>query len=186
MDQKLIQRLVLVGLGAAVIHLIIAISFLWVKNHGQENQEQTIAALQEQWKEEDNQRQAEQEQQLVAKYGTTKLDRIAFDPRMDIKLVLTKLFQAVMPSEYMTKVDVDRFTEFKIFVNVYNMPETNVLAGYLQEVFSRVEPRYVHQIIFTDEERFWIVDQTQLRFVPDWKNTSIEEIKKYCFPASPF
>ncbi|HUT53048.1 MAG TPA: hypothetical protein VM658_06630 [bacterium] len=186
MDTKQIQQLALVLLGAAVLHLFIAIGFLWSRNHMGGGQDQTIATLKDQWREEDAERRSEQEDELQSKYGTTKIDRIAFDPRMDIKLVLEKLCRAVMPNEYDIRVTVDRFTEFRIFVNTYNMPQTNVLAGYLKDIFSRVDPRYVYQVTFTDEDNFWIIDQAQLLRVGDWKSAGDDEIKKYCFPVSPF
>jgi hypothetical protein len=186
MDTKQLQKLALIVLGAAVIHLVVAIGFLWVKNRSGESHKRELATLQEKWAEEDADRRSKQEEELVAKYGTTKTDRIAFDPRMDIKLVLQKLFQAVMPPEYTIKVEVDRFTEFSVSVNVYNMPESTTLAAYLKEIFSRVDPRFAYQVMFYDEERFWIIDQGQLTNVRDWQSASVEDVKKYCFPISPF
>ena len=186
MDAKQIQRLVMVALGAAVLHLVIAIGFLGSRTHMRNSQVRTLNALKDQWREEDAERKDKQEEELQAKYGTTKLDRIAYDPRMDIRLVLEKLCRAALPAEYDLKVSVDRFTEFRIFVNVYNMPQTYVLVKYMREIFSRVDPRFVYQVVFTDEDNFWIIDQGQLRNVGDWKTPGDDRIMKYCFPVSPF
>jgi hypothetical protein len=186
MDTKQMQQLAMVLLGAAVLHLLMAIGFLGGRSHLRSSHDQAIATLNDQWKEEDAERKAKQEDELQSKYGSTKLERIAFDPRMNIKLVLEKLLHAAMPAEYDIRVSVNRFTEFRIFVNVYNMPEPSKLAGYLKGVFSLVDPRFVYQIVFTDEDNYWIIDQSQLLNVGDWKTASTSQIMKYCFPVSPF
>lgn len=179
MDQKLLLAL----LGAAVLHFAVAIGFLFGKNSADHRLDQTITSLQEQWKEADLQKRNQEEEELQSKYGTNRLDRIAFDPRMDIQLVVQKMFEAVLPPEYSIEVSVNRFTEFKVFANVYNMPPTDVLAGYLKEVFSRIDPHYVDQVIFTDEDHFWIIDNGQLLRVGDWENAGLSQIQRSCFPS---
>ena len=175
------QKFVLVLLGTAVIHFAMGIGFLWQKNIAEKSLDNTISSLRDKWKSEDREREAKPEEELQSKYGTNELDRIAFDPRMDIELVLLKMFEAAMPSEYSIKVSVDRFTEYSAHINVYNMPETDILARQLKEVFSRVQPKFVHKIVFTDEDNYWIIDRRQLQKIGNWKSASISEIMKCCF-----
>jgi len=181
MKGTLLTRLIAVLVTTLVVHLVIGLGFLWQKNSAWESQKSEIASLRAQWDEQDFERKSVQEEELKSRYGTTKLDRISFDPRMDIRLVILKLFEGVMPPEYLVTVDVDRFSEFMVYINVYNMPETGSLAGYLKEVFSRVDSRDVYQLIFTDEDNYWIIDQNKLSKIGNWENTSIKDIKKNCF-----
>lgn len=181
MTGPMLTRFIILLATTLVIHMVCGLGFLWQKNSAIDSQESEMADLRTQWDEEDAERKAFQEQELQSKYGTSKLDRIVFDPRLDINLVLLKLFEAAMPSEYLVEVKTDRFTEFSIYVNVYNMPHTSDLAGYLKEVFSRVKPRYAYQVIFTDEDRYWVIDHNKLMRISDWKNASISDIKKKCF-----
>jgi len=175
------QKFALALLGTAVVHFTMGIGFLWQKNIANRNNNDAIASLQSRWESEDRERKARQEEELQSKYGTNKLDRIAFDPRMDIELVLLKMFEAAMPPEYLITVKVDRFSEFSIDVNVFNMPETDKLARYLKEIFSRVEPRHVHKIVFTDEDNYWVINRGRLLKVGNWKNASVSQIMKQCF-----
>ncbi len=176
------MRVVFILLGTVVLHLVIAIFFLLYSGKVDKTYDRAHETLKFQWAQEDREREAGHEDVLLSEFGATKLDRIAFDPRLDIKLALQKLCQAVMPAEYLVKVSVDRFTEFKVYVNVFNMPGEKVLAGYLKDVFSHVDDRYVYQVIFTDEERFKIVDKSQLERINNWEKTSLDYVERVCLP----
>jgi hypothetical protein len=175
------QRYALVLLGTAVVQFVIGIGFLWQKNIANRNNDEAVASLQSRWESEDREREARQEEELQSKYGTTKLDRIAFDPRLDVELVLLKMFEAALPSEYLVTVKVYGFSEYSINVNVFNMPETDKLARPLKEIFSRVKPKYVHKIVFTDEDNYWLINRGQLLRVGNWKKASVSQIMRYCF-----
>lgn len=175
------QKFLVVGLATMVFHFALGTGFLIAKRGGADQLIEQKNRLTEKWSEEDREREAKQEEELVAHYGTTKLDRIAFDPRLDIRLVIQKLLEATLSPEYIIEVKADRFMEFNVFVNVYNMPETDVLIKATKEVLSRVNPRYVDEIIFSDGDRFWIMDNGQIRKVGDWDRASGQVIRRYCF-----
>jgi len=179
------MRLIIVLTATLILHFAFAIVFQLQRGGIISDQQAETQTLDAKWSEEDAEREARQEEELQQKYGTNQLDRIAADPRMNIQLVEQKLFQAVMPHEYQTTVSVDRFTEFRVLVNVFNMPETATLAGYLKEVFSRLDPALVSETVFTDGDRFWIVDQAELTQL-DWKTATTEQIVRVCFTRSFF
>ena len=178
MDTRLIAILVT----TAVIHTVVGLGFLLGKNRATASQRTLIAELQEKWTEEDKTRKEAQDEELRSNYGANKLDRFAFDPRLDIRMTLLKLCQNALPSHFKIEVTVERFTEFRIFVLVTDMPAPTELAESLQEILTRVDPRWIYEIIITDSDRtaFKIIDQSQLVRVPDWKTATIPDIKSYC------
>lgn len=171
---------------AAVLLNIVTVIFFKVQRASSEgNQREEIQKLEAKWVDEDEARKTAQETELQGKYGTNPLDRIAADPRMNIKLSIEKLFQAVVPQgeTYITDVTVDRFTEFRVLIDTGNLPEPMKLAGMMKEVFSRIDPALVYEVIYTDGERFWIINQDQLTSL-DWKNSTLEQIIAACFPIA--
>jgi len=174
-------KLIMIIMGAVVVHLAIAIVFLLWQGSISRTSTATMDNLKSEWSFEDTQRKVAHEEELISKYGADKLDRIIYDPRLDIQLVLEKLFQEVLPEEYIVEVSVDRFTEFKVYVNVFNMPQTEQLAEAIKKVFSKIDSKYVYQIIFTDGDHYWVIDTEQLERVGNWESASIDRIRKYCF-----
>lgn len=174
-------RLVLVVVGALVVHLALAIGFQVQRTGAHDDMKSELQALEAKWADEDKARKEKQENELSEKYGTNQLDRIAFDPRMDIQLALQKLFKAVLDPEYTVEVTSERFTEFRVVVSTGNLPEPAKLAVVLKEVLSRIDPGLVYEIVFTDGDRFFIVEPYQFRSL-DWSSASIEQVMAVCLP----
>ncbi len=174
------QKMITVVVAAIVLHLACGIGFMWCGNRSAENHGEGIRKSKLQWGRDDDNRRALQEEELQAKFGTTKLDRIAYDPRMDVRLVLDKLFVEATPETYEIEVTVDRFDEFTVYVFTLNQPDKFVLAGYMKEVFARVDPALVNQLIFSDGDEFVIVENAQLVKISDWENASTDEVVKTC------
>jgi hypothetical protein len=177
------MRFILVVSAALVLHLVMALGFMVCRSSALRGYHDQVRDWEKDWETEDYDRETAQAEELKVEYGAGPLELLAYDPRLDIQTVLRKLFQAATPNTYVVEVGVDRFTEFSIAINVFNMPDKKILAGYLQEVFSRVDPAPVYQVVFytTTENNYLVVDQARLRAVRDWKGMSKEEIAKICF-----
>ena len=180
--KKVDMKLVVIGMGLLVVHLVMATVFMMYNGNERTAHEGAIAALKSDWKNEDLDRTIEHEKMMQEQFGADKLSRITVDPRLGIEKTLLKLFEAVVPSEYTVEVKVDRFTEFQVVVNTFNMPKPDILAGYLKKVFSRFDDDYVYEVIFTDGENVWIIDRKQLQKV-NWKSGRDSQILRYCFPS---
>lgn len=173
-------RLIAVVATTLLLHVIIAFGFLHHKNAFREEYENQTAALKEQWTQEDKEREQKEQEELTAKFGTTKLDRIALDNRLGLQLVLEKLFGNVFPG-YSPAVICDRFTEFSVYLTMPDIGDTKTFAAGLKEVMSRIDPRWVRMVVFKGEKKFRLVDQKKLLAV-DWKNADLPEIQRICFP----
>ncbi len=178
----MIQRLIGVIVTILILHAAIGIFFLLRNESNKTEHQEYVKETRYAWEAEDADRRREQERRLREEYGTNDIDRVAYDPKLSLPVSVRKLFEAVMPSEYDLEVRVHRFTEVEVFVNVYNMPQAPVLAGYLKEVFSRIDPDLVYMVIFTDGDRFRIVTNEMLTAVDDWQTADVEEIKRHCLP----
>jgi hypothetical protein len=180
MDYLKNPKMIMVIAGCLALHVILAVGFAMQKSGAYAKNQRAIENLTQQWINEDEARKAEQEGQLLDKYGTTKPDRIAFDPRLDIGQGFDRLLLEVLPSTYERKISTDRFADFKIVLHTENLPERTVLAGWLREVFSRIDPVFVYRFIVTDNERATIITRGQLRCVTDWKYADNVEIIRCC------
>jgi len=174
------QKMITVVVTAIVLHLACAIGFMWCGNRSAENHSEGIRKTKEQWGRDDANRRALQEEELQAKFGTTKLDRIAYDPRMDVALVLDKLFEEATPETYEIDVRVDRFNEFTVYVYTVKQPDKFTMAGYMRQVFMRVDPALVYQLIFSDEDDFVIVETAQWLKISNWETATSDDIVKAC------
>jgi len=177
------MKTIIVLISAVVAHLVLAIVFTSISRGARTEHLKAVDELKMDWNEQDREREKEQEKELLARFGVGKTERAAFDPRLDIRLTYQKLCQAVMPSDYLIDVTVDRFSEFNIYVDIGKMPETDKLAEQLRELFSVIGPDYLYQVIFTDENHYWVIDTEQLKKVKNWKRAGNSEIIRYCFPS---
>jgi len=175
------MRIIMVLISTVVLHLAIAIFFIVHSGSSRTELEETKKSLSFQFKKEMNELEREREQILLSEFGAGKMERIIYDPRLDIRLTLLKLFEAATSSEYLVEVKVDRFTEFEVYINVFNMPEPRTLAKQLKEAFTYIDPGYVFHVIFTDDEDYWIITRKQLERVGNWRRADISRILKYCF-----
>lgn len=176
-------RLIAIAATILVLHVVIAFGFLTHKTHAREERESQFAELQQKWAAQDQDREQKQAEELEAKYGANRLDRIALDNRLGILLELEKLCAAIFPKENFVTVKADRFTEFSIYVTMPDVSDTKLLAGYLKDILSRVDPRWIHEVIFRQEKNLRVVDQAKLLKV-DWKNADLPEIIAVCLPGS--
>ena len=174
-------KLILVVVGGLALHFIIAAVFLVQRGSAREGLRQQIQQLEEKWADEDQTRHEKQEAELQEKYGTNQFDRIAADPRMNIRLATQKLFKAVLDGEYTVEVTVDRFTEFRVVITTGNLPGPATLAGPLREVFSRIDPKLIYEIVLTDGDRFWILEPGRFQDL-DWKTATPEQMAAALFP----
>jgi hypothetical protein len=176
-------KIILVLVGGLALHFLIAAGFLIQRGSARDGLVQETKTLESKWADEDQLRKEKQEAELQQKYGTNQLDRIAADPRMDIRLALQKLFKAVLESENTVVVTVDRFTEFRVYVTTGNLPEPSKLAGPLKDVFTRIDPKLVDEIVFSDGDRFWVIEAYRFHNL-DWQNATTEQIVTACFPKT--
>jgi len=174
-------KMILVIVGGLALHFIIAGGFIFQRGSARNSLNARLQTLQSKWDDEDKARKEQQENELQQKYGTNQLDRIAADPRKNIQMALQKMFKAVLDSECTVDVTVDRFTEFRVYVTTGNLPEPLKMAVPLQEVFSRIDPALVYEVVFTDGDRFWLFEAYQLQSI-DWKTATPEQIVAACFP----
>jgi hypothetical protein len=173
-------KMILVIVGVVVLHVVLAFGFAMQKSGAYEKNQKAIEDLAAQWKTEDESRKAEQEGQLLDKYGTTKSDRIAFDPRLNITQGLDKLLLEILPSNYERQISTDRFADFQVVLKTENPPDRATLAGWLRDVFSRIDPVFVHRFIVTDGERATIITRDHLLCVGDWKNADNMDVMRCC------
>ena len=174
-------KIILVVVGGLALHFIIAGGFLIQRGSARDNLKKEIQSLENKWADEDQARKEKQEAELTGKYGTNQLDRIAADPRKNIQLAVQKLFKAVLDPENTVDVTVDRFSDFRVYVSTGNLPEPNKLAGPLKEVFTRIDPKLINEIVFSDGDRFWVLEPYQFQNL-DWPNATVEQIVTACFP----
>jgi hypothetical protein len=174
------MRLIIVVSAAVVVHLALALGFIACRHSADIASEDEIRALAKQWEAEDDQRLESEKEELAKEFGAGELDLLAYNPAVDIETILRKLFDGVTPDTYVVEVKVDRFSEFTVLVNMFQMPEKPQLAGYLKQVFSRVDPNLVYQVAFYVKDQFIVVDRTQLLQIEDWKNANEDEIIEKC------
>lgn len=174
------SKMIIAVVGALVLHLFVAVGFLMSKNSAIDDYRMKTDDMKRTWEIEDYKRQEVQEEELVTKYGTTKLDRVSYDPRLSIKLVLDKLLKEMLPVHFQYSVSVDRFTEFKIYIKSGMLPDKSVLADYLKQMFTRVNPEYVYQIVFTDGEKYFVIHRDDIFKVGNWHNAERKTIYRYC------
>jgi hypothetical protein len=177
----MVQRVVIVVSAILLVHVIIGAGSLFFRSASKNNHIELMTELEQKWWIEDDDRKAYQEKQLQEEFGTSKLDRIVFDPRLDVRLAYQKLFDATM-SDYLVEVEVDRFDEVYVFVNTFSAQETYRLTMHLKESMPYIEPEYIYEIVFTDGDHFHIVGKSQLMKINDWSSAKKRDIEKYCFP----
>ena len=177
------MRVILVVSAGVVLHLAMALGFMACRSSAGREHNDQVNSWQKQWEAEDGEREDAHREELEKEYGASPMEMLAYDPRIDIKTALKKLFQAAMPETYVVEVEVERFTEFTVLINVFNMPDKYRLAEYLQAVFSRLDPAPVYQVVFFTraEKQYVVVDRTQLMAVKDWKGMTKEQIAQVCF-----
>jgi len=175
------QRMIIVVAAILFVHVIIGAGSMYNNSNNRKKSRELIDTLEAKWMKEDKERDAWQEEQLQDKFGTSKLDRIVYDPRLDVRLAYQKLFAASM-SDLLVEVEVDRFDEISIFIDTFSMQETYRLTRFLKESIPYIEPDFVNEIVFTDGDHFNIIDHSQLMKIRDWDSVTKKEIERYCFP----
>jgi hypothetical protein len=175
------MRVITVIIAGIVVHLFLGIGFINCRGNARTKSQEFIAEWHKDWESDDITRQRAFEDELKTKFGTDKLDQIAYDPRLDIRMALEKLFKAVAPGTAEVTVEVDRFTEFTVEFKVIKMPSKAEAAGFMKAVFSRVDANQVYRIIFTDGDTFMMSDRSQFLRVSDWKNATIDDIIRKSF-----
>jgi hypothetical protein len=178
------MRVITVIIAGIVVHLFMAIGFVNCRGKARTTSQDTVSELHKQWESDDITRGRQFEEELKTKFGTDKLDQIAYDPRLDMPLALEKLFKAVSPgtgTSTKVTVDIDRFTEFTVTLAVIKMPSRTDAAAMMKAVFTRVDPNQVYRIIFTDGDSYLLSDRAQFLRVTDWKNATLDDIAKKAF-----
>ncbi|MFO8056150.1 MAG: hypothetical protein R6V10_02490 [bacterium] len=175
-------RLILLSTGIVIAHMAIAILFISCKNDIYREHRSRITAMKQEHKQAEQEKSREHKNLLSEKYGVDELDRLALDPRLDIRLVLEKMFENVVPGHWRVEVTVDRFTEFKVYVKAGILKQPDELSEYLKQVFSRIKTDYVYEIVFSKGDKAYFIDREDLEKIGDWENASIARIKRYCFP----
>ncbi len=128
----MVQRMVIIASAILLVHVIIGAGFMFNNRVTKKDNNKLITELENKWMTEDEDRKAWQEEQLQEKLGTSKLDRIVYDPRLDVRLAYQKLFDEVM-DDYLVEVEMDRFDELSIFINTYSMQKTYKLTTMLKK-----------------------------------------------------
>ncbi len=174
-------RLILVVIVIILAHLATAILFLSCNNKARKQHRNKVSDMKSQFDLETETRTNQHKDILASKYGVDKLDRIALDPRLNIKLTLEKLFERVLPGHWKIKVTVDRFTEFRVFIEANILKQPEELSGYLKQVFSRISADYVYEVVFSKGKDAYIIDKKDLQKIDDWEEASIQKIERHCF-----
>ena len=175
--------LLIMATAAVVLHLGTAIGFKSCNSRA--NSEHVVAklTLNSQHEKELQAREDELQKELKAEYGVTELDLIAYSSG-GIREAIEGILRHQIPGdrrEALT-VSVDRFTGFRIYIRFSRMPERQELALWLKELFSRVDPKYVIEVVLTDGNDYRILEWWQLAEV-NWATENLVEIVKKCFPA---
>jgi|GEM_PF-3045803 len=174
-------RLVVVIILIVLAHLTMAILFLSCNNKAREEHRNKVSDMRSQFDREMETRANQHKEILSSKYGVDKLDRIALDPRLNIRLSLQKMFESVLPGHWKIKVTVDRFTEFRVFIEANILKQPEELSGYLKQVFSRISTDYVYEVVFSKGKDAYIIDKKDLEKIDDWEEASIQKIERHCF-----
>jgi len=177
------MRVILAVALAIVLHLGTAVGSMMYQKSANQNHRDTIETLGNTWGEEDTIKRTKHDDRLLNELGVDKFDRIVCDQRLDIQLVLKKLSLSVAEKSMekpSVEVDVERFTEYSVLVWAEKTPNSVDIANYLKEVFSRINPEYVHQFTITDGKDWRLINHRKLLAVTDWKEASVDEIINKC------
>ncbi len=174
-------RLILVIAGIIIAHLTIGMYFAYSKNNADIEHDTKLSSMKKEFDQQKEQNLKEHEKILSSNYGADKLDRVALDPRLDIRLALKKMFENVLPDHWKIEVTVNRFTEFRVYVSAGILKPPEELSGYLKQVFSRIGTDYVYEIVFSKGEDAYFIDREELQKIDDWEKASPAIIERYCF-----
>jgi len=147
------------------------------KAHARESQ-----VRQAKWTQEDQTREREFKQAQAAKFGGNAVDQAVNDPGVDILRLLKALAGHDLPKAAVVTVEVDRFTEFSVYLKTISEFPAAQKVAYLRQILSRINPAYVFQVAFVEEEGPTITaEQSCLLQIKDWARVSDAAISRACF-----
>ncbi len=165
-----------------VLHAGVYGGFRLYAQHQKKAQARASQAEQNKWHYEEQQRERALRQALDAKFGGNAVDRAVNNPAVDILGVLKVLAGRDLPKAAVATVGVDRFTEFSIYLKSISPLSNERKAAYLRQVLSRINPAYVFQVAFVEEDGpTTTAEQSCLLQIKDWARASDAAISKACF-----
>ena len=180
MDSK--PRLIAVIVATLVVQAGVYGGFSFYEQQLKKAGERERQARHHQWTAEDQQREQAHQQAVGAKFGADPVDRAVNDPAVDILGVLQALAGQGLPKAAVVTGGVDRFTEFSIYLKVISQLPAEQRAAYLRQILARINPAYVFQVVFVEEDGHAIVaEQSCIAQVKNWARASDATIEKICF-----
>ena len=141
-----------------------------------------VQGLQSQWAKEDQQRDQERRKTLDQSYGASPVERKFYNPEVGIAEFLGFLAKQYAPRTTTASAEVDRFTEFSVYLVAIQMPSLEERAEYLKSIFSWVDPAQVFQVVFVEEDGpIAVAEQSCLLQIKNWPQTSHAKIAQACF-----
>ena len=176
------SRLMAAAAATLVLHAVIFLGFHYYEQSLKQTSARESAARHNLRKREDQEREKKLQQALNEKYGHTPEERAYYNPAVDLERLLTVVAQKVMPKACEASVGVERFTEFSVYLKCVRLPAKELRAQYLRTILAWVDPAYVFQVAFIEEDGPTIVaEQPCLLKVKNWSSARDSEIIRACF-----
>lgn len=145
--------------------------------HARESQKR-----QTKWTQEDQIRERELKKAVAAKFGGNGVEQAVNDPGVDIMRLLEVLAGHDLPKAAVATVEVDRFTEYSVYLRTISELPAAQRVAYLRQVLSRINPAYLLQVAFVEEDGpTATAEQPCLGEIKDWNRASDAAISKACF-----
>jgi len=175
-------RLIAVIVATLVVHAGVFGGFHFYEQRLKQARARATLAQQGKWHNEDQQRERDQKQAVDAKFGNNAVDRVVNDPAVDILGLLKVLAGQDLPKTAQVTVGVERFTEFSIYLKTISALPSEQRVAYLRKVLSRINPAYVFQVAFVEEDGpTMAAEQSCLLQIKDWARASDAAIARACF-----
>jgi len=176
------SRRMVVAAATLVLHLVIFLGFHYYEQSLKQTYTRESQARHRQWKREDQEREKKLQQAMNEQYGRAPEERVYHNPAMDLKQLLSFFAQRNLPKACEASAGVDRFTEFSVYLKCVRPPAKEVRTQYLRSILAWVDPAYVFQVAFIEEDGPTIVaEQPCLLKVKNWSSARDSEIIRACF-----
>lgn len=175
-------RLLTLIAATLVLQAAIFLGFHYYEQSLKQNSIRQSAARHSQWKREDQEREKKLERAMNEQYGRTPEERVYNNPAINLKQLLSFFAKRNLPKACEASAGVDRFTEFSVYLKCVSLPAKEVRAQYLRGILAWVDPAYVFQVAFIEEDGpILAAEQPCLLKVKNWSSARDSEILRACF-----
>lgn len=176
------SRVILLVVVTLVLQVAIFVGFHYWEQSLKQNHRREREARLAQWQKEDQEREKKLERAKNEQYGRTPEERAYYNPQVDILQLLSFFAKRNLPKACEADAEVDRFTEFSVFLKCVSLPSADIRAQYLRQILSWVNPQYIFQVAFVEEDGPTIVAEPScLLKVRNWAAAKNSEIIRACF-----